>query len=347
MIIDLTERQDLVHGAVSVERTATGGVFFRRHTPEMYRVFQPNPKGDGFWDYMCNCPAGVRIQFKTDAGTMRMKVHFGRPLTKPAGDIMYTGETSVVIDGGEPILFRSDELWFTEFGNVHEFTCPLGKAGTEKEVTVYLSNQVPEQVLLLELPDTETPPVPVREKEKTILFIGDSITQGYAGTPATCYAVRYANARQMEFYNAGIGGAAMQSAAGTAAGSYQWDELVLAFGINDSAFRSVEEFMKEARGFLENLQIPAGKTVTILTPIYAMDLNQERGERVSAYRKELEKLAAEHRQRGVRIVQGKDLVPHEHRYFVDGLHPNEEGMRLYAENLLAAIRKLEEGNTGL
>ncbi len=345
MIIDLTEWQELVHGAVSVERTGTGGVFFRRHTPEMYRVFQPNPKGDGFWDYMCNCPAGVRIRFKTDAGTMRMKVHFGRPLTKPAGDIMYIGETSVVINGGEPVTFRSPELWFSEFENVHEFSCTLGCKGTEKEVTVYLSNQTPEQVLLLELPDTDTPPAPVPKKEKTILFIGDSITQGYAGTPATCYAVRYANARQAEFYNAGIGGATMQGKAGAAAGSYQWDELMLAFGINDSGWRSTEDFIKEAAEFLESLRIPAGNTVTILTPIYAMDLDKERGERVSTFRKELEKLAEQHRHRGVRLVQGKDLVPHEHRFFVDGLHPNEDGMRLYAENLLAAIRKLEEGNT--
>ena len=42
----------------------------------------------------------------------------------------------------------------------------------------------------------------------------------------------------------------------------------------------------------------------------------------------------------VDVVDGFSLVPHPAQFFMDGTHPTELGMTYYAENLMAAIRKL-------
>ena len=35
----------------------------------------------------------------------------------------------------------------------------------------------------------------------------------------------------------------------------------------------------------------------------------------------------------VQVVEGTSLLPADDRFFVDGVHPNDEGMQLLAENL--------------
>jgi lysophospholipase L1-like esterase len=41
----------------------------------------------------------------------------------------------------------------------------------------------------------------------------------------------------------------------------------------------------------------------------------------------------------VNLIEGETLLTADDRNFVDGLHPNDYGMEIYAGNLAAAIRK--------
>ena len=47
-----------------------------------------------------------------------------------------------------------------------------------------------------------------------------------------------------------------------------------------------------------------------------------------------------HRYPNITTVDGFDMVPNSRRYYVDGLHPNEEGAALYGRNLVKFIHKL-------
>lgn len=152
MKIDLAANREFVRGATAVLRKEDGSFQLKRLTKAMYDVFQTDPPS-AFWDYMIDCAAGIRIEFVTEASELRMKTVYSKPLDKP----LYVGETDVAVDGGRFRTFRAKPLTDQEEDNLHEFICPLGDAGTEKTVSIYLGNQVPSRILELEI-DTDKMP---------------------------------------------------------------------------------------------------------------------------------------------------------------------------------------------
>ena len=42
---------------------------------------------------------------------------------------------------------------------------------------------------------------------------------------------------------------------------------------------------------------------------------------------------------GFTVIDGKSLVPNDFPYFVDGLHPNDDGYEHYAKNLIEKLDK--------
>lgn len=332
MKIDLSQYPELVRGAVEVCKNGAGSVYFKRHTPEMYKAFQPNPKGDRFWDFMVGCTTCVRLVFATDASAIRMVLHYGSPL-----DVSnYVGQVDIVQEGQPKQSFCS-ELKYHDFANIHEFVCPLHGSG-RKNVTVYLPNHVPSAICELELIDAVQTPEPLPPLPYKILFVGDSITQGYFGTPTGCYAARYAITRNADYANVSLGGACCQHGMGSACAGYEWNELVLAFGTNDSGGRSLEDFAGYIHTFFDELTVPEGATVTVISPVSFLNCPEERAARLEEYRKWMPSL--EERYSFVRVFNGAELLPPVTEYFdPDGVHPNEKGMEVYADNLFAGVSK--------
>lgn len=336
MLIDLKEHREFVFGAASIQKDETdGAIRFFRQTPAMHNVFQYD--GAEIWEYMADCPAGVRIAFQTDALSFRMKILYGKPWDTP----LYTGDTDVVIDRkyADFRTFRADPLSKEEpEKNLHEFTCELeeNESGTHI-VEIFLSNQVPMKLLEFEV-DSENMPDPITyNPTKNILFIGDSITQGYFSTPAGCYAARYANHFKADFHNVAIGGAVFRNY-GDAAMAYPWNDLVICFGTNDCGWRSLEEYKAAAVATLDAVTKREHAHVTLLSsvpfPATKYDGNNTRAERLTQMRGILKDLAAQYK---IRYVDGTTLVPDDETYFIDRCHPNDKGMEAYGNNFIAAM----------
>lgn len=127
----------------------------------------------------------------------------------------------------------------------------------------------------------------------------------------------------------------MRQEVGRLALDFSWNTAVVAFGVNDCAQkRPLEDFTADTRGFLEALTSREGVSIYMLTPIPW--LSGPEGNNLEEYREIIRKVAADFDQ--VTVIEGTDLVPAESKYFADGCHPNDAGMQVFAENLLARIK---------
>lgn len=171
-----------------------------------------------------------------------------------------------------------------------------------------------------------------------ILFIGDSITQGWN---SEYDGLSYAH-RVTDFFDAkslinGIGGSYF------AGGSFDTpdfdpDIVVIAYGCNDFAhYKTADERARHADEFLGLVKNAyAGKKLFYVVPIMRRDVTGERLSEFLNMRKCFEKIAMEH---GFVTVDGLAAVPDFADFYADDLHPNDLGFASYAEHL---IKKIQE-----
>lgn len=325
--IDLEQRRDLVRGSVACERFPDGGLRFSRLTPALKKIFK--------WDYMYNCMAGVRIAMLTDASALTLKVAYGKPFDQPD----YLGEIDIVADEGEPMTFCAPPLGGSDREDTQEIRCEFDGETAERRIVIHLNGQVPSRVLSLELETEHEPKAAPYPAPWNILFLGDSITQGYFASPAKCFATRYARSKKADFHNVSIGGAQLQGASGTASLVYPWNELLIAFGVNDcNAQRDKTEFEAAARQLLDAVTKREGAKIELLTPVGCPEIEKSgRSAELESFRQILKKVAADFP--SVRLLDGPGLLSADDRYFMkDGVHPNETGMEIYAQNLIQALK---------
>ena len=100
--------------------------------------------------------------------------------------------------------------------------------------------------------------------------------------------------------------------------------------------------VERANGFFERLRrtYPNAK-IFVITPIWRAD--HERITKVGSFA-DIQAIVRNAAERvGLTVVDGLTLVPEDVGLFFDGyLHPNDEGFRFYAENLLAHMEGLRK-----
>ena len=180
---------------------------------------------------------------------------------------------------------------------------------------------------------------PVR-KNKTIIMYGDSITQGYdALYPSNTYAVRTAKALDAELYNKGIGGEIFFPELAEAREELHPDYITVAYGTNDWSKSEVEDFTSRCKAFFALLSEHYPDTkIFALSPIWRKDYQEPKHFKAFA---EIERIIAEvcRPLPNVRCLSGWDFVTPDEIYFGDRrLHPNDEGFRQYADNLVKKMR---------
>ena len=114
------------------------------------------------------------------------------------------------------------------------------------------------------------------------------------------------------------------------------DIAVVGFGANDAAQKLDKDvFRAKTRQVLEYLNAFAGKSL-IITPIPAMvELEERREEYCQIIREEHRNCSR------VTLLEGFSFFPAgKEELYADKLHPNDEGMKIYAEGLIKAIRSL-------
>ena len=180
------------------------------------------------------------------------------------------------------------------------------------------------------------------EKGKSILFLGDSITHGYA-TKFT--SLTYANilSRQLN------ANALNQAIAGDVFNDMNLDENLLfnpdmifvAYGTND--WWHGIDITKTAQCYFDKLtKIYRQKDIYVILPIYRLDC-EEKQERATMpfceFRNILKNLCKQYE--NITIIDGWDFVPHFPEFYEDGyLHPNDMGFILYSENLKTKLSEV-------
>ena len=174
--------------------------------------------------------------------------------------------------------------------------------------------------------------------EKKILFMGDSITQGWDSAHDTLsYAYRTATTLGMDFHICAFGGGRYIPETFDVV-NFGPDIIVTAYGFNDfnSSHRTVEENMANARGYLEQVkEAYKGCRVVVITLIPA----QEKGE--DWYRTTRTSIETVAKEQGFEVVDGETLFPKNPDFYADSVHPNELGFSIYAERLVSYFRNTD------
>ena len=252
--------------------------------------------------------SGVQIAFTTDAVEMEYAIVFGAPARR-----VYTSE--ITINGENTVV---------EGEGPHKFTMAPG----EKTVLIQLPHLVVINEMSVSLNDGAFVKAPPRRAKK-LLFCGDSIMQGMTCTsPGKAVGVLLADKLGMELHNTSVGGAEMRFEVVEATLAIGGDVIVVGFGINDTAHKVPHELFRERTAkVLQLLSRFSGKAF-IVVPIPCMNVEDEQYNSYCQIIKEEQQKFPD-----VTLIEGSSFYPHKAEYFVDGTHPNDEGMKIYADAL--------------
>ena len=268
--------------------------------------------------------SGVRLDFHTDSKKLTFEVGGG-------------GKFEVLINGTLRARFTPTE-------NEKRFSLNLtetnGRAADEVRVTLAFPSHSVGTLKSVELDDGAT--VAPHEYSRKMLFIGDSITQGYNTKFDT---LSYAWQTTLN-YNAnsiinGIGGAFYHIPTYDRP-DFEPDTVILAYGTNDASRyqNNRDEMYRQVCGYLDLIKEGyANSQVIVLSPIFrAKDDLSPMGEWFDERRVMIENEA---RKRGFDVISGLDLVPPLPDFYADKyLHPNDLGFTCYALNLARKLAKL-------
>jgi len=329
MKIDLVRSPELLLGVNRLE-TAPEGVAVRRFPEE-------RETGAAIRRYMVRCSAGCRVAGVSDAERIRMEF-----LVPPPFYSCYEGRIDVTVAGVPGVrsfVLPASAPKAPPQPLVVEF--PLPRAASEgsaftvwlpvQREAVFVSGEAVGASFLRPLPD----------RGEGILFVGDSITQGFFGAPAGVWNAVIARAVDRDFVNLGIGGEQLAEESADSAAGFAWRDAVIAFGVNDcNGRRDLGDFRKAFRGLCGKLAGDPRRRILVLTPLpWPAGYRAGRREELARYREALADEAAG--MRGVSVVGGETLLPESAEFFEDGCHPNAAGMKRIAERLMPHFRRVE------
>ena len=207
-----------------------------------------------------------------------------------------------------------------------DWKLPAGK----KNVTIYLPADATVLIRNCEMDGAFTP---VRKKTK-VLWLGDSITQGYGPLRSGQTYVSVANRiLNYDILNQGIGGYIYDKNSLMKMDGYTPDKIIVALGTNQmdySVTQNVEEYYEAL------MKIYGDKTpVLCILPLWRGDI-PDKYQAFVRYRDNIRKITM--RYPNVTTVDGFELVPHLPEYYIDNLHPNALGAEVYGRNLADIIR---------
>ena len=304
-------------GAIRIEQCEDGIPFFKC-TQKQIDAFTLESATLGT---RAKTTTGVRLDFYTNSKEATFEVVSG-------------GKYEVYING----LLRA-QYDTSENKRISLRLCdPLGHAYAEDaRVTLYFPAHSIGVLKSVELDDGAT--IAPHKFDNKFLFIGDSITQGWA---ANYDSLSYAQ-RVSRFYNAesviqGIGGAYFHELTFDSI-DFDPDVVFVAYGTNDFGhYKTYAELEAHADAHLSLIAKEyANKKRFYISPIWRDKRDGKSMGTFEGCREILTKLAAD---KGFTVIDGLMLVPPVPELFMDEyLHPNDNGFSLYAENLISVLQK--------
>lgn len=308
------ELKKIYFGAYSFNETADGYLMAHQYTKEQEDYFE---KAFSFWFERCNASTAKTLEFTTEA----TKLSFDYKL-------LWIGSKDsfeLCIDGLITEIKYLNDL--ADEGTI-EFEMPSGV----KNVIVYLPADALAVIRNFEINAAFTPAV----KGEKVLWLGDSITQGFGPLRSAQIYVSVANRLlNYDIINQGIGGYIYDPKVLVAMEGYRPDKIIVALGTNQygtESMDSIEEYYERITGLYPNVPILA------ITPLWRGD-NPEGVPTLIKFCERLKDIIRKYD--NVTMVEGWKLVPHLPEYFLDNLHPNQLGTEVYARNLVREIERLK------
>ncbi|MBR2409849.1 MAG: SGNH/GDSL hydrolase family protein [Lachnospiraceae bacterium] len=305
--------KSIYFGALHFSETEEGYLQAYQYTESQMDYF----KGAfAFWYDRCFATTAKTLEFSTTATQVSFEYKF---IWKGSED-----SVELFVDGiATKICYVKD---MGEKGSV-SFALPEG----EKNVVIYLPADA---TLLVRDFEINGEYVPAKKGEK-VLWIGDSITQGYGPLRSAHTYVSVANRiLNYDIINQGIGGYIYDKNVMVPMGDYKPDKIIIAMGTNQffsESMEAVEEY------YISLKEVYKDTPVLCVSPIWRGDC-PDKYDIFVRFCENIKKIASQYS--NVTVVDGFTLVPHLPEYYLDNLHPNVIGAELYGRNLVETIRNL-------
>lgn len=334
MNIEVTAIQRAIYGAERISvKEKSGWIAPSRFSEKQMQTFSQKPSlaaGFGRESFLLHsaATAGITLDFFTDSTSLAFEYRGFAASNRQVCwfDILVNGR----------LFYHTGKNGQPSVAGKVLLALPTG----EKRVTVYFPCLYKGEIRNLALDDGASfAPAFDGVPHQRILFVGDSITQGYA-TPYSSLTYTNIVTRKLhaECLNQGIGGAIYNYTDLDEALSFSPDIVVTAYGTNDWFWR--RDIETTAPAYYRRLtEIYPSAKVYALLPIWRGD--SEELELLSRrpfmeHREVIGKTAAQ--LKNVTVVETMDFVPHDAAFFEDqALHPNELGFLMFADVLSGVI----------
>ncbi|MBR2330573.1 MAG: SGNH/GDSL hydrolase family protein [Clostridia bacterium] len=297
-----------------------GGLQCYRYTRDRMDVIRSVSED---WKVRANATSGIFLDFYTDSDFFAFSYDEAVKSSSQPGyyfELLINGVSTALI-GEETAAILKGEF---------SICLPQGK----NRVTLIFPTMFRARISSVKLTDGAT--IEQVKKGKRILFLGDSITQGYASKfPSLNYTHRIALSNNCNATNLGIGGAAFDPCLIDENVDYHPDVICVAYGTNDWAKGwTMEKIDNNCRAFFDKLhaQYPT-QPIFVILPIWRTNYaNELPSGTLLDVRKRIQDIANGYP--NTHIVGLWQDIPHDETLYTDGLHPNDDGFAYYANGVL-------------
>ena len=309
------ELKQIYFGAYSFGETEDGYLQAFQYSVQQIKYFKDCPFS--FWYDRCTASSAKTLEFSTEAVKLSFDYKF---LWLGSEDSFEVAVNGLITD----ITYVKD----IEKEGTIRWDLPEG----EKDVIIYL----PADATVAIKNFTADAPCRRAAKNEKVLWLGDSITQGYGPLRSAETYVSIANRLlNYDIINQGIGGYIYDKKSLMKMEGFEPNKIIVALGTNQfwaETMNDVEEFYEALIG-LYGTKIP----ILCISPLWRGD-QPDKFPKFVDFCEKVKKIAGQYE--NVTVLDGFNLVPHLPEYYRDGLHPNCLGTETYGRNLVEAIRKL-------
>lgn len=305
---------ELAVGSVYNEVDENGVLHLYRCLREQMDAYLKLSDNLGEWSGRTN---GVRLDFVTDSSLFSFKVVVGK-------------KYELFING-----VKEDHI---ELSNGEVFYKELDTSNGENRITLIYPSHEAGAICEVALSSGASYRRYTHTYGKKILFIGDSITQGWdTVSDSNSYAYQVSLRYDADTVIFGVGGAYFHESIVPSVDVYHPDVVIVAFGANDFG-RGIEALDKNMHEFLDKfLSVYKDSQIIGLTPISGRSGPSSSR---SDFRELIDKIYEEY---GIEYIDGSRMVSPLDDNFADRYHPNDKGYCEMADNLIpkldAVIRK--------
>ena len=306
------ELQSIYFGAYRFSETADGYLMAHQYTEAQEEYFK---HALDFWYERCNASTAKTLEFVTEA----TRISFDYQLLWVGSEDSF----ELCVDG---LITDIRYIKNMDRKGTLSFDMPEG----EKSVILYLPADALAVIRNFEINAAFKPAV----KGEKVLWLGDSITQGYGPLRSAQTYVSVANRLlNYDIINQGIGGYIYDPKVLVEMPGYRPDKIIVALGTNQYGTESMADIEEYYRVITE---LYKGVPILAITPLWRGD-NPEGVPTLMRFCERLKEIIRQYEI--VTMVDGWRMVPHLPEYFIDNLHPNPLGTEVYAGNLVRAIRE--------